>query len=226
MFVLVRLMSVTGRVPVQGETRAWPTLYSVGIKEAVSANSCARWRRFLRMADLALPVRQGPRRRHRGQPLAPQHRQRARGGLADADLPDERPAAGVEGGQRQGTRLAPLRRSRQLRPVALADPGVPAGCAGALRRAAGRALLDEELVAQALHGQQQHQRDQQRARRGRRVGPRHPRRPPRHDGRVRLRHGRHAYPGGIPEGRGGRPTMAGGSSRRSSTRPTRAASTT
>ena len=86
--------------------------------------------------------------------------------LADADRP--RWASGCGPGGRSAGKeidLASVRCGRGLLPAALAASGLPAGRDSALCRAARRALLDEERMAQALHGQQQHQRDQQRARR-------------------------------------------------------------
>ena len=79
-----------------------------------------------------------------------------------------------------------------------------------LRRAAGRAVLDEEQPAQALHRQQQPQRHQQRAGGGRGERPRHPRGPPRHDGRLRLRHRGHEDPRGLPRRSRSTPARATG----------------
>ena len=96
----------------------------------------------------------------------------------------------------------------------------------ALRRAAGRAVLDEERAPQALHGRQQRQRHAQPARGDRRGRARRPRRPPRHDGRLRLRHRRRGASPRATCASAWTPTTAARSSRRSSTRPTRAPSTT
>ena len=79
----------------------------------------------------------------------------------DADPPDGRAAGGLEGDLRQI--VPPYRRGRQLSPSADAASRMEARRRRPLRRAARRAVLDEELVAQALHGQQQRQRHAQPA---------------------------------------------------------------
>ena len=95
-----------------------------------------------------------------------------------------------------------------------------------LRRAARRALLDEDRPPQGLHRQQQRQRHPQPP-----VGaggdrPRRPPRPPRHHGRLRLLDGRRRDPRGLPAGRHRDPRRRDGAARRSSTRPAPARSTT
>src|SRR5579875_3281577 len=70
----------------------------------------------------------------------------------------------------------------------------------ALRRAAPGAVLDEEPVAQALHGQQQRERHPQPAGGARRGRARRAHRPPGHDGRLRVRDRGREDPRGLPPG--------------------------
>jgi hypothetical protein len=162
------------------------------------AHPDSRRRRLLRMADRAAPIRLWPRRRDRRQPRPARSRPRARGRLADSDPADRHAPGLMARGLRQGDRLPPLQRGGELPGHARPDPRLPARLGCALRRAAGGSVLDEELVAQALHGLQQRQRDSQPARRGRRVGRQPPCRAPGNDGRLRLRHRRDQDPRGLP----------------------------
>ena len=99
-------------------------------------------------------------------------------------------------------RLPRGRPRRGLRGIRCTAVAGPSGGGHPLRRAAGGPVLDEVPLPQAVHDRQQCERDAQRAVRDRRIRPRCAPGPPRHDGRLRLRHGGHAHPRGLPRREG------------------------
>src|SRR5690348_5704675 len=74
-------------------------------KETVNESSDPRWRRLLRLAHGTASFGPGTRGCHRGQPVAPQYRQRTGDQFAHPDPADERTPACVEGGFGKGHSL-------------------------------------------------------------------------------------------------------------------------
>ena len=74
-------------------------------------------------------------------------------------------------------------------------PGLRAGGRGPLRRAAGRAVLDDRPGARGVHPAEQRGREPEHLVRDRRDQPRHPPGQAGHDGRVR--HAEHRHRGGL-----------------------------
>ena len=104
-------------------------------------------------------------------------------------------------GERPPHPLPPARPRPRLRDPEVLARRAPPGGDHPLRRAARRALFDEDRPPQGLHRQQQRQRHPQPLVRAGGNRPRRPSPPPRHHGRLRLFHGRRRHPRRLPAGR-------------------------
>ena len=128
------------------------------------ARSDPRRRRVLRLADVAASVRSAGTTSRSSTTSRAATPTRARGGVAHADRPARR--RGCDAWRELTGREIGFHRldvaqdyDELLEPARRAAPGRRRP----LRRAARRAVLDEELAAQALHGRQQRQRHAQPA---------------------------------------------------------------
>ena len=148
------------------------------------------------------PVPARPRRRNRRQSVASSIDEELGDGLADSHPHPGGTARGVDGGHGADDRLPRGRHQPGLRRVRRPAVPDPPGGGRPLRGAAGRAVLDEVAHPQAVHDRQQRERDAQRAGGDRRIRSRRAPGPPRHDGCLRLRHGGHADPRGLPRREG------------------------
>ena len=120
---------------------------------------------FVGWPTCAPPLRPGPRGPHRRQSLAPLDRHRARRAVADADGLDPGAHPHLAPGDRPAHPLPPARPRPRLRGAEALACRAPARRGHPFRRAARRALFDEDRPAQELHGQQQRQRHPQPAQR-------------------------------------------------------------
>ena len=131
----------------------------------------------------------------------PLDRHRARRAVADPDGLDPGAHPHLAPGDRPAHPLPPARPRQGLRASEALARRAPPRRDHPLRRAARRALLDEDRPPQGLHRQQQRQRHPQPAVGAGRDRARRPPRPPRHHGRLRLLDGRRRDPRGLPAGR-------------------------
>ena len=149
---------------------------------------------YLGLAYGAAPVGGGPRGGRRRQFRPQALRQRARGRVAGADRAAADADRGMAGADRQADRA--VRRGPDRRAVHVPHhQGLRAGGGGALRGAAGRAVLDDRPGARGVHPAEQRGREPERLVRDRRDQPGHPPGQARHDGRVR--HAEHRHRGGL-----------------------------
>ncbi len=148
---------------------------------------CDTGRRRLRgLADLPASFGQGPRNPHHRQSQPALDRHRARGAVADADGLDTGTHAHLAGRDRPAHPFPPDRPGARLRGAEALARRQPPRCHHSFRRAARRALFDEERPAQELHRQQQRQRHPQPFERHGRGRARRASGPSRHNGRLRL----------------------------------------